>query len=244
MKRRDLAEIGNCWDIVPRWEGGQRCSRNWFGNVHLRWIWVTLAVVGLTAGCLTGQAPVITVSAGPPEAAFTVSMCRGWYYEGGVFWFEFWDRVPFSVPTVQILSGSQVVTTKTASRQPFGPWTIELKVDRKPLPAGEYGLRVVCADRQTDVLPLTVKPQTTHKPGGTVWLTVPDRFPSTVRAVQIRSGSQVVATKTAVPQTAAGRSDQYAIDLKVGGEPLPPGEYWLRVLGGRSTNDCAFTISE
>jgi hypothetical protein len=120
---------------------------------------IAVAIVALTAGCHTQQVRVaVPPAVGLPEKEVTVSMPHRSYHQGGVVILRI-SNVPQLTPTVQILSGTQVVATKTVSPLHFAQvddhYAIELTVDGKPLPPGAYELRF--SDRQKGVLAFRIK---------------------------------------------------------------------------------------
>ncbi len=122
--------------------------------------WIAVLSVVIATGCHSPQAVRLATS----QAEVVVSLQRGSYRQGdfAVYGIDYGSTIPFGKPTVQVLSGTQVVIDEPVPQhyavvRKMYQHGVKLAVGDKPLPPGVYGLRVTFGDRQSEAMPFTVR---------------------------------------------------------------------------------------
>lgn len=121
---------------------------------------VTVMMLVMATGCQTTQQACLAL----PQRQVTVSLLDHSYRQGdyATYSIDYGSTMPFGNPTVEILSGTQVVLTEQVPQlhavvRRVYRYGIRLLAGDKPLPPGEYSLRVCFADQQTETLPFRIK---------------------------------------------------------------------------------------
>lgn len=116
--------------------------------------------MAIASGCHSPQVVRLATS----QAEVIVSMERDSYRQGSFahYGIDYGSTVPFGKPTVQILSGAQVIISELVPQhyavvRKVYQHGVKLTADDKPLPPGTYGLRVAFGDQQTKVIPFTIR---------------------------------------------------------------------------------------
>jgi hypothetical protein len=114
----------------------------------------------LAVGCQSPQETRLAL----PAASVVVSMRANSYRPGDFadYGIDYGSTIPFGKPTVQVLSGTQVVISESVPQhyavvRKVYQHGVKLMVNDKPLPPGFYGLRVTFGDQQTEVIPFTIR---------------------------------------------------------------------------------------
>ena len=122
--------------------------------------WLAVVMMAVAGGCDSPQEARLAL----PQAGIVVSMRDNSCGQGDfvVYGIDYGSTIPFGKPTVQILSGTQVVISEPVPQhyavvRRVYQHGVKLAVGDKPLPPGSYGLRVTFSDQHTEVIPFTIK---------------------------------------------------------------------------------------
>ncbi len=122
--------------------------------------WIAVLIMAAAAGCHSPP----TVRLATPHAVVVVSMPLSSCREGdfAIYGIDYGSTIPFGKPTVQVLSGTQVLISEPVQQhyavvRRVYHHGVKLTVNDKPLPPGVYGLRVTFGDQQTEVIPFTIR---------------------------------------------------------------------------------------